>query len=85
MQMPQMYLSSGCLSVFVYHFLLQHLSLNVQAQCFWDNGDFYAIKLEKDHSISMYSLGSLSAEFIYDNETNIIVEVRFTAVSINDL
>jgi hypothetical protein len=66
-------------------FQLQHLPLNEQAQYVWDNGDFYATKLEKEQSINLYSLGNLSAEVVYNEETNTIVEVRFKEANVTDL
>jgi hypothetical protein len=66
-------------------FQLHHLPLNEQAQYVLDNGDFYATNIEKEQSINLYSLGNLSAEVIYNEETNTIVEVRFKESNVTDL
>ena len=65
-------------------FQLQHMPSNEQAQYVWDNGEFAVTRLEKDHNINLYWMGSFYAEVKYDEEINAIVEVKFKEGSINE-
>ncbi len=58
-------------------FQLRHVSLNEQLQYVWDNGEFAVTKIEKDHRVNLYWMGSFYAEVVYSDETDTIVEVRF--------